>query len=528
MIKKICKYCQKEFYTDVRTARYCSSECREKAHQGICKVCGKPTKNGRSTCSEECLAIYRSEFNAFKREDVKEKIKETNLTKYGVENPQQNAQIRSKTMETVKERYGRDFALDVEKASNTMLERYGVRHALQSQVFRDKVKETNSKTGKTGHFHSPEWDEAMIEKYGTTVPYRNDSIKNRGIQTLLNNYGVTSPAKLDWVQEKTKSTCLRKYGVEYSFQSDVVKNKSNETCLKKYGKTFFEVAHSHHRTSKLNEKLQEYFGIPNDDCEVYVGGKFYDFRVGGILVEINPTVTHNSDRSILFSDGTPIDKDYHINKTLIAESNGYRCVHVWDWDDIGKIKNILRNDKKIVYARDCEVVNIDKETSDIFLDNYHTQNHCHGDAIRLGIIFDGSLVGVMTFGAPRYNNSCQVELLRLCYSDCIVIGGTNKLFTYFINNYKPDSIVSYCDRSKFMGNVYESLGFTLKTVGNPSAHWVNISTKKHILDSLLRQRGYDQLFGTNFGKGSSNEQLMLDNGFVRVYDCGQNTYVWGK
>ena len=27
-----------------------------------------------------------------------------------------------------------------------------------------------------------------------------------------------------------------------------------------------------------------------------------------------------------------------------------------------------------------------------------------------------------------------------------------------------------------------------------------------IIDNLLRQRGFDQLFGTNYGKGTSNEK----------------------
>lgn len=59
-----------------------------------------------------------------------------------------------------------------------------------------------------------------------------------------------------------------------------------------------------------------------------------------------------------------------------------------------------------------------------------------------------------------------------------------------------------------------------------SKHRVSMKTGKHITDNLLRQRGFDQLFGTSYGKGTSNEQLMLDNGFVVVYDAGQATYVW--
>ena len=56
----------------------------------------------------------------------------------------------------------------------------------------------------------------------------------------------------------------------------------------------------------------------------------------------------------------------------------------------------------------------------------------------------------------------------------------------------------------------------------------NIKTKQHITDNLLRQRGFDQLFETNYGKGTSNEELMIMHGFIEVYDCGQLTYVWNN
>ena len=137
------------------------------------------------------------------------------------------------------------------------------------------------------------------------------------------------------------------------------------------------------------------------------------------------------------------------------------------------------------------------------------------------------LVEVMTFGKPRYNKKYEYELLRLCtHKDYTITGGSEKLFKYFIEQYNPSSIISYCDKSKFTGNVYGRLGFKLSGEAKPSKHWYNIQTNQHITDNLLRQRGFDQLFGTNYGKGTSNEMLMIEHGFVEVYDCGQSTYIW--
>jgi hypothetical protein len=58
----------------------------------------------------------------------------------------------------------------------------------------------------------------------------------------------------------------------------------------------------------------------------------------------------------------------------------------------------------------------------------------------------------------------------------------------------------------------------------PQEIWSKGSQK--ITANLLRAHGYDQLFGTNYGKGTSNEELMLQNGWLPVYDCGQRVYVF--
>ena len=118
-------------------------------------------------------------------------------------------------------------------------------------------------------------------------------------------------------------------------------------------------------------------------------------------------------------------------------------------------------------------------------------------------------------------------ILRLKYLQKISSNHAQSIpFIYFIRNYNPKSIISYCDYSKFSGDVYNRLGFKKMKNSTPSKHWYN--GKQHITDNLLRQRGYDQLFNTHYGKGTSNEQLMLENGFVEIYDCGQMTFIWSS
>lgn len=105
-------------------------------------------------------------------------------------------------------------------------------------------------------------------------------------------------------------------------------------------------------------------------------------------------------------------------------------------------------------------------------------------------------------------------------------GGAQKIVSHFKDEYSPKSIISYCDKSKFTGHVYSLLKFKLKESQNPSIYWSKPGTKLHYTDNLVRQLGADKLLGTDFGKGSDNKQILLDNGFLPIADCGQDTYTW--
>ena len=134
----------------------------------------------------------------------------------------------------------------------------------------------------------------------------------------------------------------------------------------------------------------------------------------------------------------------------------------------------------------------------------------------------------MSFGASRFDKMYQIELLRLCsHSSYVVVGGAQKLFLHALaDNPNWMSIISYCDLAKFAGDVYYKLGMKKERITPPQIVWSK--GKQKITSMLLRQRGYDQIFKTNYGKGTSNEQLMLENGWLPVYDCGQAVFVYER
>lgn len=116
-----------------------------------CPVCGKQVKNYINQslgyykfCSCSCAQLSP---------ETQEKLKQTNLLKYGCENPMQAKVVQDKVRETC-------------------LERYGVENSYQAEVFKEKIKQTN------------------LRRYGVENPQQNTEIKNKTKQTMIDEYGV--------------------------------------------------------------------------------------------------------------------------------------------------------------------------------------------------------------------------------------------------------------------------------------------------------------------------------------------------
>lgn len=193
------------------------------------------------------------------------------------------------------------------------------------------------------------------------------------------------------------------------------------------------------------------------------------------------------------------------------------------WDNI--IPSV--DERTPVGGRECSIVMPTVEDTNNFLNQYHFQKTCKGQIIRYGLLYEGMLVAVITFGLSRYRKDCQYELLRLCFHPGYSVkGGSEKMFNKFLKDYAPHSVVSYCDKAKFTGKVYVRLGFKKVSNGRPKEHFWRHIDKKHITSVELAKYGADALIGTKLGKGTDNRKILLDNGFEVIKDYGQDVYVY--
>lgn len=203
----------------------------------------------------------------------------------------------------------------------------------------------------------------------------------------------------------------------------------------------------------------------------------------------------------------------------------------YPWEDLNKVANLVK-DKIVLYARKLEVRLVSKSDADSFCDKFHIQGRCRGTEVAVALLNGDEIVGVMTFGKPRYNKAYDYELLRLCYSK-VVVGGTKRMWKAALSELGSESsIISYCDLSKFNGSIYSDLGFVPKAKPRPSLHWYNPVTDQHVTDNLLRKHGFDQLVGSKigqvYGQGTDNASLMRKHGFICIEDEGQQTFIYNN
>ena len=219
--------------------------------------------------------------------------------------------------------------------------------------------------------------------------------------------------------------------------------------------------------------------------------------------------------------------NFHLDKTNKLKTYGIRLIHIFEDEynnkkDIVKsrIMNILGKTPNILYARKTKIIMIDNKTSSLFMEENHIQGNC-ASSVRIALLYNNEIVSVMTFSKPRLNvrgkkKEGVYELVRFCNKiNYTVIGGASKLLSFFIKGFNPVKIISYADKRWSDGNLYKKLGFDLVSESKPSYFYVKglkrFNRFNFRKDVLVKNGGDPKL---------SENEIMLDMGYKRIYDCG--------
>ena len=396
----------------------------------------------------------------------------------------------------------------------TLQDKYGVKSTFEMQSTKDKIKKT------------------LRDKYNTDHISRVDSVrknlslskKKKSIEKYLKNKSINL-VKIDEnrVMEIFCTNCHENFlinyvtyllrdrnGVEICTKCNILNNYKSSISEKK----IFDFILEYDTSAISNYKISTY------EIDIFSKSNNFGFEFNGLY-------WHSEIHK---------DQNYHLNKTNLCKSKNINLFHIWEDDWMYKkeivksmILNKLGKTENRIYARKCLIKEInDNSIIRDFLNKNHIQGFI-GSKIKLGLYYNDELVSLMTFGHLRKSlgqksEEGSYELFRFCnLLNTSVVGGASKLFKYFLNNYKYNSIISYSDISRSNGNMYQKLGFKLSHNSDPNYYYVIDGVRKHRFnyrkDKLVKE-GFDPL---------KNEiQIMNERGFYRIFDCGMHKWVYEK
>jgi len=445
-----------------------------------CIVCGVLTifnsNNGwQATCSRTCH---------MKSSERVEKLKKTNMKKYGSTNFLTSEKGKTKSKET-------------------NLQKYGVDNYAKSKEYKDRLK-----SGDISSNHNTK-SAALASK----LKYYNSLINGDIIMPLFpfEEYeGFSNGYKIyKWKCKK----CDFEFDaiVKYHKHLECRKCKPNGTKMEIFIKKFLD-------DNNINFIYRDRNVLDGYEIDVYVPSH----KVG---IELHGLYWHSELHK---------DKNLHKLKADLANKADVKLIQVFEDEFkqkteivLSRIKNLLNLNDHRVFARKCKIREITSKIKSEFLNKNHIQGNTN-TSLNYGLYLNNDLVSVMTFGKERIalgssHRNNVYELNRFCTKqNTTVIGAASKLLQFFIKQTNPSEIVSYADRRWSNGDLYENIGFKFIKNTKPNYWYTDNYTsrehrfkyRKNILSEKLE----------NYDDNLTELENMNNNGYVRIWDAGSKKY----
>jgi hypothetical protein len=408
----------------------------------------------------------------------------------------------------------------LDKSKEILLGKYGVDSLFKLENFQIKCK--NNFNAKYGETH-PMYVDLFIDKQKLTI--RNNQIKKLIPKLELYNLTLID----EYINNKNKNTSR-----PYNFKCNTCGNIFSSTILGSGKIPICRKCFPLLKNSIIETVVRDFLNDNNikhlDNDRTTLNGKeidliLKDFNLG---IEINGNYYHSE----IYGEK---NKMYHINKTNLCNENNIKLIHIYEDEIIlkkeiviSRLSNLLNLNNNRIYARKCVVKEVSKIDSKSFLDDNHLQGNCV-DLYRIGLYLNDDLVSIMTFGKKRNSLGCKIknnndfELIRFCNKiNTNVVGSFSKLLKNFIKTYKPFKITTFADIRwsgiDYHETVYHKNGF--KFIKNTPPNYWYLKTNNYLHREHRFKYRKDVLVKNGFDKNKTEWEIMKQEGYDRIWDCG--------
>ena len=222
------------------------------------------------------------------------------------------------------------------------------------------------------------------------------------------------------------------------------------------------------------------------------------------------------------------NSNYHLNKYNMCKDKGYRLIQIWENEWLTKqdiVKSIIKSSLGLhtikIHGRKCDIKIISPKEARPFYNNNHIQGFHSGE--HHGLYYNDELVSCLTI--KKYNTGDMLE--RFVNKTNVLVHGS---FTKLLKSFNITSdLITFSDPRYFMGNVYESNGFEYMYNSKPNYFYfkngsLDVYNRRNFQKKNI-QRKYETGYLDTFDLNKTEYQNMLDNGYHRIWDCGNMKYI---
>lgn len=452
----------------------------------LCPTCGKPITIPKTY--GECLPTTH---NTCTRAHIDHKIQTTNLIRYGG-NPMGNANVRSKHADAIE-------TIDRTDVVTKILTTKKLRNPSHGECANRK--RTAASTAKLRKQHDYECGIDFPQQRHMSA----DTISKLKDANWLASEYLTKPA----------NQIARELGVNKTIIQNRL-HKFNIPTIKRYSSDQEnQVAEFCTNLGLVVERNVRLDGL-DFELDIWIPEKRIAIEYHGLYWHVE----QNQPR-----------KNIHHYKYRKCSEQGIQLIQIWsnEWLHnnscvVHRLTHILGATHRTVYARKCTVADVSASVATKFLTNYHIQGAV-GATIRLGLYDGTDLVALMTFGKSRFSKDYEWELLRFC-SSCSVVGGASRLLAHFIKIMKPTSIVSYSNNRYGTGKMYTQIGMKHAHETKADYYYVRLKDTSKVYHRSSFQKHKLRALLSTYDPNKTEYQNMLDNGYDRIWDCGNKAFVW--
>jgi endogenous inhibitor of DNA gyrase (YacG/DUF329 family) len=507
----------------------------------VCKHCGSKVdfisyKEGyRQFCSNKCKSLELKEkteltnINKYgvrhpaQNKEILSKIQKTTKDRFGVDNIFKDKEyIKNSIYNKYKVTNSILIPGVTDKIKNTNLIRYGKEYSTQNSEIVLKRSQTNiKKYGNICSLHGTEIDKKVQKTKRDN--YWNLLLNSKRLDTIIEpmfditqyNGNLDSNNQVKYYKWKCK-VC------ETVFE-DYLANGKIPRCPKCYpseirGTMEKEVAEF---IMSIFPNEQILFGnrqiIAPLELDIYIPSK-------NLAIEFDEIYWHCE----ITSKGKR-DKGYHIKKTKDCNSKNINLIHIYDSEWFNKpeiVKSIICSKLGIyerkLNARECNVRVLTYKQCKDFLNINHIQGSA-SSSLHYGLFYDNELVSLLAIGKNRFKINTY-EIVRFANKlNTSVRGGLSKLWKY-IKFQLPEhfTLISYVDLRYFQGECNTQLGLKYMYSNKPSYYYTK--NYKVLFNRMSFQKKYIKKNLNIYDENLTEWELMQLNGYDRIWDCGTAVY----